>query len=63
MLKHHKGQYLLKVEGATPVQRWVDDDCLTLRPLRDSPLYPRNKKAVTPKPVEKKILRPIKVLI
>ena len=39
MLKHHKGQYLLKVEYATPVQRWVDDDCLTLRPLRHSPLY------------------------
>ena len=45
MLKHHKGQYLLKVEYATPVQRWVDDDCLTLRPLRDSPLYPGNQKA------------------
>ena len=39
MLKHHKGQYLLKVEYATPSQRWVDDDCLTLRPLRGTPLY------------------------
>ena len=39
MLKHHKGQYLLKVPGATPSQRWVDDDCLTLRPLRGTPLY------------------------
>ena len=37
MLKHHKGQYLLKVEYATPPQRWVDDNCLTLRPLRTSP--------------------------
>lgn len=42
MLKHHKGQYLLKVEYATPSQRWVDDDCLTLRPLRSSPLYNNN---------------------
>ena len=39
MLDHHKGQYLLKVEGATPSQRWVDDDCLSLRPLRGTPLY------------------------
>ena len=54
MLKHHKGQYLVKVEGATPAQRWVNDDCLTLRPLRDSPLYPGNKKTVTQKPVSKK---------
>ena len=45
MLKHHKGQYLLKVEYATPVQRWVDDNCLTLRPLRHSPLYATNKTA------------------
>ncbi len=43
MLKHHKGQYLLKVEYATPVQRWVDDNCLTLRPLRHSPLYAANR--------------------
>ena len=39
MLKHHKGQYLLKVEYATPSQRWVDDDCLSLRPLRGTPIY------------------------
>jgi len=39
MLKHHKEQYLVKVEGATPPQRWVDDDCLSLRPLRDTPVY------------------------
>ncbi len=39
MIRHHKGQYLLKVEGATPVQRWVDDDCLSLRPLRGTPFY------------------------
>ena len=39
MLKHHKGQYLIKVPGATPPQRWVDDDCLTLRPLKGTPLY------------------------
>lgn len=43
MIKHHKGQYLLKVEYATPSQRWVDDDCLTLRPLRNSPLHPLNQ--------------------
>ena len=47
MLKHQKGQYLLKVEYATPPQRWVDDNCLTLRPLRNSPLY--GKKASTKK--------------
>lgn len=47
MLKHHKGQYLLKVEYATPSQRWVDDDCLSLRPLRDSPLYPDTQNKVT----------------
>jgi len=39
MLKHHKEQYLVKVEGATPPQRWVDDDCLSLRPLRGTPVY------------------------
>ena len=39
MLKHHKAQYLLKVKGATPIQRWVDDDCLSLRPLRGTPIY------------------------
>jgi ribonuclease T2 len=39
MLKHHKGQYLIKVPNATPSERWVDDDCLTLRPLRGTPLY------------------------
>ena len=50
MLKHHKGQYLLKVEYATPVQRWVDDNCLTLRPLRHSPLYAANKTATVKEP-------------
>ncbi len=39
MIRHHKGQYLVKVPNATPSQRWVDDDCLTLRPLRGTPLY------------------------
>ncbi|SFV70337.1 Ribonuclease I precursor [hydrothermal vent metagenome] len=39
MLKHHKEQYLVKVKGATPPQRWVDDDCLSLRPLRGTPVY------------------------
>lgn len=47
MIKHHKGQYLLKVEYAMPSQRWVDDNCLTLRPLRHSPLYPANQKSVS----------------
>jgi ribonuclease T2 len=42
MQQHHKGQYLLKVPGATPSQRWVADDCLTLRPLRGTPLYGQN---------------------
>ena len=49
MLKHHKGQYLLKVEYATPVQRWVSDDCLTLRPLRGTPLYGKTKNNSTKK--------------
>ncbi len=44
MLKHHKGQYLLKVEYATPPQRWVDDDCLSLRPLRGTPIYEKMHK-------------------
>ncbi len=39
MVRHHKGQYLVKVEGEQPSQRWVDDDCMTLRPLRGTPLY------------------------
>ena len=39
MIKHHKEQYLVKVENATPSQRWVDDDCLSLRPLRGTPIY------------------------
>ncbi len=43
MIRHHKGQYLIKVEGATPTQRWVDDDCLSLRPLRGTPLYTKAK--------------------
>ena len=53
MLKHHKGQYLVKVEGATPAQRWVDDDCLTLRPLRGTPIYEAMHRT-TKKPVVKK---------
>lgn len=56
MLKHHKKQYLLKVEGITPAQRWVDDDCLSLMPLRNSPLYGKTKKTTT----EKKVLDPKK---
>ena len=55
MLKHHKGQYLVKVEDATPVQRWVNDDCLTLKPLKGSPLY--GKKSTSTK---KKIKKPIR---
>jgi ribonuclease T2 len=47
MLKHHKGQYLLKVDYATPPQRWVDDNCLTLRPLRHSPLYKAGNQPVS----------------
>ena len=53
MLKHHKGQYLVKVEGATPAQRWVSDDCLSLRPLRDSPLYGKTDKSRKVKEVSK----------
>jgi len=52
MLKHHKRQYLVKVEGATPAQRWVNDDCLSLRPLRNSPLYGKTDK---PKSVQKRV--------
>ena len=39
MLKHHKEQYLVKVDGATPAQRWTADDCFSLRPLRGTPIY------------------------
>jgi len=46
MLKHHKGQYLVKVPDATPAQRWVDDDCLSLRPLRGTPLYEKRTTSV-----------------
>jgi ribonuclease T2 len=46
MIRHHKGQYLLKVEGATPPQRWVDDNCLSLRPLRGTPLYGKAKQPI-----------------
>jgi len=53
MLKHHKEQYLLKVEYATPSQRWVDDDCLTLRPLRGTPLYGVKQAQSTKQPVVK----------
>lgn len=42
MVRHHKGQYLVKIENEQPSQRWVDDDCLTLRPLRGTPLYERS---------------------
>jgi ribonuclease T2 len=54
MLKHHKGQYLLKVEYTTPVQRWVDDDCLTLRPLRGTPLYGVKQEVSTTKTTDTK---------
>ncbi|MBA1421178.1 MAG: hypothetical protein FAF03_10120 [Epsilonproteobacteria bacterium] len=53
MLKHHKKQYLVKVEGATPPQRWVDDDCLSLRPLRGTPIY-EAMHTTTSKPAVKK---------
>jgi ribonuclease T2 len=49
MLKHHKGQYLIKVPDAAPSQRWVDDDCLTLRPLRTTPLYEKSRGAASNK--------------
>ncbi len=55
MLRHHKGQYLVKVEGATPPHRWVDDDCLSLRPLRGTPLYEKLHNSSTktePKKIE-----------
>ena len=29
VLRHHKGQYLLKVPRKNPVQRWVDDECFS----------------------------------
>ena len=54
MLKHHKEQYLLKVEYATPSQRWVDDDCLSLRPLRGTPLYGVKQAQNTKKTVVKR---------
>ena len=54
MLKHHKEQYLVKVEGTTPAQRWVDDDCLSLRPLRGTPIYEVMHSGTTAKPVVKK---------
>ncbi len=59
MLKHHKGQYLLKVPGATPSQRWVDDDCLSLRPLQGTPLYSKqnsNKKVTKTAEPQSKLL-------
>ncbi len=55
MLKHHKAQYLVKVEGATPPQRWVDDDCLSLRPLRGTPIYNAMHSTAT-KPTVKKTI-------
>ena len=53
MLKHHKEQYLVKVEGATPPQRWINDDCLSLRPLRGTPIYNAMHSTAT-KPTVKK---------
>jgi ribonuclease T2 len=61
MLKHHKGQYLLKVEYATPVQRWVDDNCLTLRPLRHSPLYAANRTKTVEETKATKVLSTISI--
>jgi len=29
VLRHHRGQYLLKLSGKTPAQRWVDESCLS----------------------------------
>jgi len=55
MLKHHKEQYLIKVEGATPSQRWVDDDCLSLRPLRGTPIYEKMHTIPTEKKSKKAV--------
>ncbi len=57
MLKHHKAQYLVKVEEATPPQRWVDDDCLSLRPLRGTPIYEAMHSSTTEKPVQKETVK------
>jgi ribonuclease T2 len=47
--QHHKGQYLIRVPGASPQQRWVDESCLA----------PKNKLNVAPascevKPIQSK---------
>lgn len=57
MLKHHKEQYLIKVEGATPPQRWVDDDCLSLRPLRGTPVYEKMKANPTQTKAKKSVAK------
>jgi len=36
MYSHHKRQYLVEVKDGKPSQRWVDDDCLTYRPLHNT---------------------------
>jgi len=53
MYVHHKGQYLVKVEGAIPPQRWVDDDCLSFKPLRGTPIY-EDMHSTTVKPTVRK---------
>jgi len=55
MLKHHKAQYLVKVDGATPPQRWVADDCLSLRPLRGTPIYEAMHNTATKPEVQKTV--------
>jgi len=55
MLKHHKAQYLVKVDGATPAQRWVDDNCLSLRPLRGTPIYEAMHNSATKPTVQKTV--------
>lgn len=45
VLRHHKGQYLLKFSDENPAQRWVDEDCLS----SDRTLNTVKKRAISQK--------------
>jgi ribonuclease T2 len=38
ILQHHKGQNLILIKGEQPAQRWVDDECFSIRPESSNPL-------------------------
>ncbi len=45
ILKHHKGQKLILVQGEQPVQRWVDDECFSQHSNGSNPMNVKKVKS------------------